>query len=137
MRDHLTRGGLSRRSLIKGATALGVTVSAASTLAGRAEAATPKKGGVMRFGVGHGSTTDTLDPATYENGFMTQTGFVIANNLTEVAPDGQIRPVITRKQIFVRDHADDMRSRRIQLMFKLDGHFATGRDAGRGARGRQ
>ena len=87
-----SQGRISRRHFMQGATALGVTIAAASTHAVRAEAATPKKGGIMRFGVGHGSTTDTLDPATYENGFMTQTGFVIANNLTEVGPDGQIRP---------------------------------------------
>lgn len=87
-----TAGKVSRRTFMQSATALGLTISAASTLAVRAEAATPKKGGTMRFGQGHGSTTDSLDPGTYENGFMTLLGFAIGNNLTEVAPDGKLRP---------------------------------------------
>jgi len=87
-----SQGKVSRRTFMQGATALGLTISAASMLAVRAEAATPKKGGTLRFGQGHGSTTDSLDPATFENGFTTVLGYAIANHLTEVGPDGNLRP---------------------------------------------
>jgi len=87
-----SQGKLSRRAFMQGATALGLTVTAASALAGRADAATPKMGGTMRFGQGHGSTTDSLDPATFENGFTALLGYAIANNLTETGPDGVLRP---------------------------------------------
>jgi peptide/nickel transport system substrate-binding protein len=87
-----TSGRINRRSFMQGATTLGLTIAAASTLAVKAEAAIPKKGGFMRIGQGHGSTTDTLDPGTFENGFNTLMGYAIANHLTEVGPDGQLRP---------------------------------------------
>lgn len=87
-----TDGRISRRHFMQGATAAGLTVAAASSLAGKAEAAAPKRGGTLRIGSGHGSTTDTLDPGTFENGFSTVLGFSIANHLTEVGPDGQLRP---------------------------------------------
>ncbi|NOX41004.1 MAG: ABC transporter substrate-binding protein [Alphaproteobacteria bacterium] len=94
--DQLSRlyasGKVSRRTFMQGATALGLTIAAASSLAVRAEAATPKQGGMFRVGQGHGSTTDSLDPSTFENGFSTFLGFAIANHLTEVGPDGQLRP---------------------------------------------
>jgi len=87
-----SQGKINRRTFMQGATAMGLTIAAASTMAVRAEAATPSKGGTMRVGLGHGSTTDNLDPGTFENGFTTFMGFAIANHLTEVGPDGQVRP---------------------------------------------
>jgi len=87
-----SQGKVSRRTFMQGATALGLTISAASGLAVRAEAATPKMGGTLRIGQGHGSTTDSLDPATFENGYTAVMGYAIANHLTEVGPDGQLRP---------------------------------------------
>ena len=35
----------------------------------RAARAEPKKGGTFKAAVGHGQTTDSLDPATWSNGF--------------------------------------------------------------------
>ncbi|MBZ0129068.1 MAG: ABC transporter substrate-binding protein [Rhodobacteraceae bacterium] len=87
-----SQGKFNRRTFMQGATGLGLTIAAASTMAVRAEAATPKMGGHMRIGIGHGSTTDTLDPSTFENGWSTLIGLTIANNLTEVGPDGNLRP---------------------------------------------
>lgn len=86
------QGRVSRRTFMQGAVAMGLTISAASTLAVRAEAATPTMGGHMRIGMGHGSTTDSLDPGTFENGWSTLTGMTFANNLAEVGPDGNTRP---------------------------------------------
>jgi peptide/nickel transport system substrate-binding protein len=85
-------GKVSRRTFMQGAVAAGLTISAASTMAVRAEAATPKMGGHLRFGMGHGSTTDSLDPGTFENGWSTAVGFTFSNCLVEVGPDGNIRP---------------------------------------------
>ncbi len=100
-----TLGRIDRRSFMQGAIALGVTISAASTMAVRAEAATPKKGGIMRIGMGHGSTTDSLDPSTYENGFTTGIAFGVCNHLTEVGPDGQLRPELAESYEATADAA--------------------------------
>jgi peptide/nickel transport system substrate-binding protein len=87
-----TAGKIDRRSFMQGAIGLGVTISAASMLAVKAEAAVPNRGGTLRLGHGHGSTTDSLDPGTFENGYSVNQGYAIANHLTEVGPDGQLRP---------------------------------------------
>ena len=65
MRDHLTRGGLSRRSLIKGATALGAAGLILPAGVRRA-AAEPKRGGILRIAQAAGNTTDGYDPATWD-----------------------------------------------------------------------
>ena len=88
----LMRGLIDRRQFMTSALAAGVAVPAALGLATQAFAATPKKGGMMRFGMGHGSTTDTLDPATYENAWSQNVGYAFSNHLTEVGPNGQLRP---------------------------------------------
>ncbi|MEO1680923.1 MAG: ABC transporter substrate-binding protein [Pseudomonadota bacterium] len=85
-------GHMNRRSFITALAAAGVAIPAAMTMATRVEAATPQKGGSFKMALGHGSTTDSLDPATYENGFMTNTGFTYGNCLTEVGPDNALRP---------------------------------------------
>jgi len=93
MKSLVAKGKVTRREFMTHAVAAGVTVSAASTMfSSMASAATPKKGGHMRIGLGHGSTTDSLDPATFENLYMQVTGANLRNNLTEVATDGNIVP---------------------------------------------
>lgn len=82
------RGNLNRRGFLKTTAA---TALAASLPAGQALAA-PKKGGHMRMGKAHGQTTDTLNPATYENGFTTGISHGMHGRLTEVAPDGSLIP---------------------------------------------
>ncbi|MEO0818904.1 MAG: ABC transporter substrate-binding protein [Pseudomonadota bacterium] len=65
----------------------------ALTIAGvDARAQTPQRGGKLRVGKGHGSTTDTLDPGKYSNGFMSAHSFMQGNLLTEVQADGSIAP---------------------------------------------
>ncbi|MEM9247763.1 MAG: ABC transporter substrate-binding protein [Pseudomonadota bacterium] len=83
---------LSRRAFVQSLVAAGVAVPAALSMASRVEAATPSRGGSFKLATAHGSTTDSLDPATYENGFMTATGFTYGNCLTEVGPDNALRP---------------------------------------------
>jgi peptide/nickel transport system substrate-binding protein len=84
----LQLGRMSRREFMGRALALGATTALATTLASEAvKAATPKKGGTLRLGIGHGSTTDTLDPATYENLYVQVVGGATHNKLTlQAAP---------------------------------------------------
>lgn len=90
---NLQLGRISRRDFAKGAMALGVTATLANTMSiNVAEAATPKKGGRMTLAMGHGSTTDTLDPAVIENGWQWVAMFGICNTLTELAADGELVP---------------------------------------------
>ena len=69
--DHLGRlmaqGRLSRREFMGRAAALGVSAALATTMAGRALADTPVKGGVLRAGMQGGAATDSLDPAAWSS----------------------------------------------------------------------
>ena len=82
-------GSIDRRKFMMSVLATGLTVPAALSLANRAEAATPKSGGLFRMGIAHGSTTDTLDSGTSENHFTLVNGYTFGNHLTEVGNDGQ------------------------------------------------
>ncbi|RDC71481.1 peptide ABC transporter substrate-binding protein [Rhodovulum sp. 12E13] len=86
------QGRLSRRGFITALAAAGVAIPAAMSMATRVEAATPSRGGSFKIGMAHGSTTDSLDPSTYENGFTTHMGYLWGNCLTEVGPDNVLRP---------------------------------------------
>lgn len=55
-------------------------------------AAQPKKGGHMRFAMGHGGTTDVLDPGQVLNGFLSSVHYTITNTLTEMNASGQLVP---------------------------------------------
>src|SRR5215510_5150355 len=59
------RGKISRREFVQLALAAGFTVAAAEAMFTKAARAEPKKGGHFKVALGHGSTSDTLDPATY------------------------------------------------------------------------
>ena len=83
------KGSISRREFMARAAALGAGgVLASSLLSQAAYAATPKKGGKFRLGLAHGSTTDSLDPATFENGFMSVLNVTLNNHLAEVTSKG-------------------------------------------------
>lgn len=91
-KDKFVRGDMSRRQFITSVVAAGVAVPVAISWAGKAMAATPNKGGLLRLGLGSGSTTDSLDPATYEGTVNTMLGFAFANNLVEVDHSGGLVP---------------------------------------------
>jgi peptide/nickel transport system substrate-binding protein len=63
------QGKLSRRDFMQFTMAAGVTLSASQLMFAQATRAEAKKGGNFKVGVGHGQTTDSLDPATWSNGF--------------------------------------------------------------------
>jgi len=56
------------------------------------KACAAKKGGHLRAGIAHGSTTDSLDPATYENGFSLALDYTLFNHLGEVDHTGSVKP---------------------------------------------
>ena len=53
-------------------------------IAEEARAAAPKRGGKFRIGIGYGSTTDALDPGTFNDTYMQTVGLAARNCLTEV-----------------------------------------------------
>ncbi|MEZ5449060.1 MAG: ABC transporter substrate-binding protein [Thiolinea sp.] len=90
----LKSGRLSRRDFMKLAAVFGFSAAAPGILSGTARAATPKAGGHFKLALGHGSTSDTLDPAKYENLYTQVVGKSIHNYLTEVRADGTLGPEI-------------------------------------------
>ncbi|MFQ5773662.1 MAG: ABC transporter substrate-binding protein [Kiloniellaceae bacterium] len=93
LKHMLEAGRISRREFMAQAAALGATGALATTmLGGKARAAMPKKGGKLRIGIGHGSTTDTLDPATFTDSYMQFVGYGLRNHLTEVSNTGELIP---------------------------------------------
>lgn len=86
----LTQGHIDRRQFMSSMVAAGVVVPTALGWADQAQAMTPKRGGRFVMGMAHGSTTDTLDPGTYENGFQTILAYLHANSLTEVNNKGEL-----------------------------------------------
>jgi peptide/nickel transport system substrate-binding protein len=84
---------IGRREFLSRVAAAGVVAAGTSLLPdATARAATPKQGGKIRFGVGHGSTTDSLDPATFTDTFMILCGWTLRNNLCEVDKSGKLVP---------------------------------------------
>jgi len=86
------QGDVTRRKFIQHSMATGVALSAAGGLARTAQAAAPVKGGHMRFGMGHGSSTDVLDPGKVLNGLLSSTHYAVTNTLTEVDTNGALVP---------------------------------------------
>lgn len=87
------RGRLSRREFTQLALAAGLTLTAANAMFTTAVRAEPKKGGTLKCGIGHGATTDSMDPATYPDQF---TGVALwatlSNSLTELDATGSAVP---------------------------------------------
>jgi peptide/nickel transport system substrate-binding protein len=88
-----SRGGMTRRSLL----ASGMAMTAAGLIlpAGMARAQdAPKKGGVFRVGIGHGSSTDTYDPGLWEHLYVQVFAAARHNYLIEIGSDGNLVPEI-------------------------------------------
>ena len=89
MTRHLAQPGLSRRGLLKGASALGAS-ALLLPFGMRSAMAQPKPGGIFRLAMGHGSTSDGYDPALWDQDFASF--FATARHcfLTEIGPGGQL-----------------------------------------------
>ncbi|TDQ80799.1 peptide/nickel transport system substrate-binding protein [Dongia mobilis] len=85
---------ISRRDFMRRATALGVSTALATGVLSKAGyAQEPKKGGKFVIGIGHGATTDSLDPATYPDQMTGVVGWgASANSLTEMDEKGNVVP---------------------------------------------
>ncbi len=81
--------GLNRRTLLLSMAAAGAVMT---TGAPSAFAQMPSRGGHARYGVRGGSTTDTLDPATYSNTFMRTIAYGFYNTLVEIDGNNEIQP---------------------------------------------
>ncbi|HEY0214319.1 MAG TPA: ABC transporter substrate-binding protein [Paenirhodobacter sp.] len=83
---------LGRRQFLGalGATALasGVILPAGSVLAQEA----PKRGGVLKLGIGGGSTTDNLDPRILLDWVPVNQGYMLMNGLVEIDANNQATP---------------------------------------------
>ena len=84
------KGRMSRREFLGRSTALGVALGVGTGVFDAAHAATPSKGGHMRLAMGHGATSDTLDPATLTNGLQWVVAYGVANTLTELDAQGNL-----------------------------------------------
>lgn len=82
-------GAMPRRRFLSTAAAAGSAAVTAAVWPGTAQA-DPRRGGHFVLGLGDGSTTDSLDPATYSDNFMQCVGHALHNYLTEVAPNGEL-----------------------------------------------
>ncbi|MBG6163886.1 peptide/nickel transport system substrate-binding protein [Labrenzia sp. EL_195] len=82
-------GSMNRRTFLQ---TTGAATALASSVFPRSAVAAPKRGGVIRVAKGHGQTTDTLDPGTWENGFMIALAYGFNGYLTGVAADGSVEP---------------------------------------------
>ncbi len=86
-------GKVSRRGFMSGALAMGVSMTAATAVLNKVEAATPNKGGRLRQGVTGGATSDVLDPGQILDLYMLSVQFCqMRNGLSEVAPNGDLIP---------------------------------------------
>lgn len=89
---------ITRRQFLAGAAALGATWMASGILGPSALAASePKRGGRLRVAIGHGSTTDSLDPATFENDHTISACYAHHNHLGEVIETGEIVPELAER----------------------------------------
>jgi peptide/nickel transport system substrate-binding protein len=84
---------MNRRRMLQTSAAAGL--AAAGVLTGLAPAfAAPKRGGTLRAAKGHGSTSDTLDPAVWDNGYTIAQAYGMHGFLTGVAVDGALEPEV-------------------------------------------
>jgi peptide/nickel transport system substrate-binding protein len=86
----ITGGGVTRRGLMQGAAA-GALLLGAGLRPARAQSE-PKRGGTLRVGKGHGQTSDSPDPGSWESGMIIGVGSIVYNRLTEVDVGGKLIP---------------------------------------------
>jgi peptide/nickel transport system substrate-binding protein len=86
--EQTTESGIvvDRRSLLLGASALGLSAAFASMPA--MAQSKPKKGGTLRLGMEGGSPSDNLDPRTYADSIPITISLMLWNNLVEIADNG-------------------------------------------------
>ena len=89
-RNKLIQARMTRREFVQLAMVVGIAAPVAENLFERAQAATPKKGGRLRVAISWGSTTNSLDPATYLDNYMFTIALTIGSLLAQVDETGNI-----------------------------------------------
>ncbi|RWP96677.1 ABC transporter substrate-binding protein [Mesorhizobium sp.] len=85
-------GQITRRAALAfGAIGAGILLAPLGSTKARAE---PKRGGTLRVAMAHGSTTDSYDPATWDQAFSQTFATARHGYLTEIAGDGSLAPSI-------------------------------------------
>lgn len=93
LQKSFAKGKISRREFMAKMAVLGVAAALPITIGAKSAAATnPKKGGLLKLAMGHGSTTETYDPATLASGFQTVMTRAMNNTLTEIDPNNKLVP---------------------------------------------
>lgn len=91
--DFIDAGGLNRRSFLSRSAAFGATaVLGASVLGKGARAEEPKKGGVLKMGLGGGETTDTLDPGLADGPVAFSVNRQWGDTVVAITADNQVEP---------------------------------------------
>jgi len=91
LKSLLKQEKVNRRQFMGFAATLGVSTALATSLyASSSHAASPKKGGHFKIGMGQGSTTDSLDPATTLHTGTQIVNHAVYNFLTEVNNNGEL-----------------------------------------------
>jgi peptide/nickel transport system substrate-binding protein len=112
------KGRMSRREFLGRTGAAGIALSIGSGLFDQAWAATPKKGGHMRLAMGHGATTDKLDPANITNGLQWVVSYGIANTLVELTAGGELVGALATEW----SSSDDAKTWRFELRKGVEFH---------------
>lgn len=84
----IKQGDLNRRDFMRQAAALGIALPLAGSLISQSALAAPKKGGHLKIGVA-GSSTDSLDPATWAGHLSPTFGKTWGETLTEPHPQNK------------------------------------------------
>lgn len=90
-------GRIARREFLGRALAAGASAAVLSSLVASVDAhaaETPPKGGTLKLGLGGGSTTDSLDPASWNDSVMASAGNGFLDGLIEVGPDNKAVPAL-------------------------------------------
>lgn len=91
--DAIDSAGLTRRGFMGRAAALGMATALGTTLLPQmARAEEPKKGGVLKVGLGGGESTDALDPGLADGPVAFNVNHQWGDTIVNVLPDGSIEP---------------------------------------------
>lgn len=94
------KSGASRREVLGWLMASGATIGAAGSIFAGAEqalAATPKKGGTLRYSASLHGPSDTLDPILFTSGIDYQRGRLIYNGLLRLSPSMEPTPELAEE----------------------------------------
>lgn len=83
---------VTRRGFVGGAGAVGLGLTTGGVALPGLAAAAPSRGGHLRAGVVGGSSSDNLDPTTFDNSFMLFVSNSIRDHLVDLGPGGALLP---------------------------------------------